>query len=121
MQTRLPADSYEAVTEYQESRDISEAEAVRRLITSGLADAFEDTDEDADEDQVEAVADGGRLVTTREFKSTMRIQNVALVSGILYVAVVSADVLTGQAAIAGGLIVLAVLVASLVFVGDVDE
>lgn len=129
VQTRLPADRYEAVTEYRKERDISEAEATRRLIYAGLdaagEDADEDTDEDAGEDaggdQLEAVADGGRLVTTRQFTSTMRLQNVALASAVVYVGALATDVLSSQEAIAGGLVVLAVLVASLVFVGDVGD
>jgi hypothetical protein len=36
VQTRLPNDTYDRLTEYQEERDISEADATRRLIETGL-------------------------------------------------------------------------------------
>lgn len=36
VQTRLPNDTYDRLTEYQEDNNISQSEATRRLIQSGL-------------------------------------------------------------------------------------
>lgn len=49
-QTRLPADDAERVDDYVENRDISQAEAVRRLIRAGL----------------EVERDDGEIVDTRD-------------------------------------------------------
>jgi hypothetical protein len=116
--TRLDTDEAGQVEKYAETHDITEAEATRRFIRKGIRSE-------------QARTDGGP-VTTNEFREAMReqkqqrrkttrIQNASVLTGVVYLGAVAGDLLVGQEAIAGGLIVLAVLVASLVFVGDVDE
>ena len=63
-QTRLPADMAEKVDEYRDKNDISQAEAVRRLIQSGL----------------EVERDDGEIVDTRDMAEA-RINERARQSG----------------------------------------
>jgi hypothetical protein len=44
-QTRLPADDADRVEEYRAAHEISQAEAVRRLIRAGLEAEFQDDDD----------------------------------------------------------------------------
>lgn len=66
-QTRLSQDRAKAVDEYAEDRGISRAEAVRRLITTGLEEkANEEEDQQADPEKAryEALAEMGEKAST---------------------------------------------------------
>jgi hypothetical protein len=58
-QTRLPADMAEKVDEYKDENDISQAEAVRRLVESGL-EAQNEPDDETD-DEIERAAQKGTI------------------------------------------------------------
>lgn len=58
-QTRLPADDAERVEKYRSSNEISQAEAVRRLIRAGLDAEFKD----GDGGQLERAAQKGTILT----------------------------------------------------------
>jgi hypothetical protein len=61
-QTRLPNDDAERVEKYVESRNISQAEGIRRLIRAGLdVEAPEDTDEST-VTRTHGMIDGNKLV-----------------------------------------------------------
>ena len=66
-QTRLPADMAEKVDEYRDEHDISQAEAVRRLIDAGL----------------EVERDDGEIVDTRDMAEARVGENVRLAGGVL--------------------------------------
>jgi len=66
-QTRLPADMAEKVDEYRDEHDISQAEAVRRLIDAGL----------------EVERDDGEIVDTRDMAEARLNENVRLAGGVL--------------------------------------
>ena len=66
-QTRLPADMAEKVEEYRDEHDISQAEAVRRLIDAGL----------------EVERDDGEIVDTRDMAEARLNENVRLAGGVL--------------------------------------
>jgi hypothetical protein len=128
-QTRLPDDRAEKVYEFQEDRDVSQAEAVRRLLYAGLeAEADEDEDDgaEADEDEKMAMADGGitkeetkevvgnandELASelTGDFQRQLRIQQFTLAAGFVYIAAVASGTLRGIGAIAVGVVVLLAL------------
>lgn len=63
-QTRLPADMAEKVDEYRDEHDISQAEAVRRLIDAGL----------------EVERDDGEIIDTRGM-ATARMNETARTAG----------------------------------------
>lgn len=96
VQTRMPADLKDRLDEYQESRDISQADAVRRLVRVGL-----------DREQ-QAVPDGGAVMTrleqietkqeqiTERRASTQRRQTTGIIVGLAYIAV---TIVTGASGI----------------------
>lgn len=66
-QTRLPADTAEKVDEYRDEADISQAEAVRRLIEAGL----------------EVERDDGEITDTRDMATARMNETVRLAGGAL--------------------------------------
>lgn len=107
-QTRLDPDDTERVEEYRDDRDLSDAEAVRRLLREGL-DAVEEPDE--------AVADGGwkeqttdrldRLESSHKTTTAMEVvQSVSIAVGLLYIILNVAGVLSGALAIVVGVVLL---------------
>jgi hypothetical protein len=68
-QTRLPADTSEEVEEYIEEKQISQAEAIRRLVETGL----------------EVERDDGEIIDTRQM-ATARANEVAQLGGGLIIA-----------------------------------
>lgn len=66
-QTRLPADMAEKVDEYKDEHDISQAEAVRRLIETGL----------------EVERDDGEILDTREMATARANETVRAAGGAL--------------------------------------
>jgi hypothetical protein len=112
VQTRLPADRAEEVYGFQEDRDISQAEAVRRLVYAGL-EAVDEDEADEDEAERQLIGDGG-YVTQSEFRRTIGGLNVSLIVAAVYLGASSNDLLGPRATVAGGVLALVVLVASFV-------
>lgn len=110
--TRLDPDDAAAVKEYADDHGVTKSEATRRMIRAGLESIDED---EADEDEAEkmAVPDGG-VVTQSEFRRAIGGLNVGLIVAAIYLGASSSGLLGRQATIVGGVLALAVLIASFV-------
>jgi hypothetical protein len=87
VQTRLPADRAEEVYGFQEDRDISQAEAVRRLVYAGLEAVDEDEADGAEGDEDEA--DGGpetrTVVSGQHLSSLAQLIQIALTLAVFVI------------------------------------
>ena len=63
-QTRLHQDNADRVDQYVEEHDVSQSEAVRRLIREGL-DAVEEDERETDEEEAEPLAEASINQTVR--------------------------------------------------------
>jgi hypothetical protein len=123
-QTRLDPDDAGAVDDFAEDRGVTDAEAIRRLVKTGL----EAVDEDEAEDEPPAMTDGGVTEEeTREivgnatdelaaelagdFQRQLRVQQFTLAAGFVYIAAVASGTLRGIGAIVVGVVVLLALFA----------
>jgi Ribbon-helix-helix protein, copG family. len=98
--TRLDADDAEAVERYCDEKDITQAEAVRRLIREGL-------------DERQARADGGEVISRiEEQEQVNRWRMATIVAGIMYVLAYS-EGFRGPASIVFGLLIVASLIVSI--------
>jgi hypothetical protein len=85
-QTRLSQDRAEAVDEYAEDRGISRAEAVRRLITTGLkekADEEEDQQTDPEKARYEALAEMGEKASAYGLVSLVALLLIRFLAALL--------------------------------------
>lgn len=114
VQTRIPADLKDRLDEYQEDRDISQADAVRRLVRVGL-----------DREQ-QAVPDGGAVMTrleqietkqdqiTERREITQRRQTASIIVGLAYIGITILGSVSGILWTAFGAVLLLTLISSLV-------
>ena len=99
---RVPNDTYDEFEEYRDGRDISKADAGRRLLEDALQHAGDET----------ARTDGG--VTQQQFAAHERRESRRtwlLMTALVYVALVAAGTLSDVATFAAGAVLVAALVA----------
>lgn len=110
--TRLDPDDAEAVEKYRKERELTQAEAIRRLVRDRLDTLSDDLDE------TEAMPDGGEVVRRLDRqKQNQRWRTTAILAGLLY-ALLYFEGFRGLPSIVMGILVFVALVVATYGVAD---
>lgn len=110
--TRLDPDDAKAVEQYREERELTQAEAIRRLVRARLDTLNDDLDEP------EAMPDGGEVVRhLNRQEQNQRWRTTAMLAGLLY-ALIYFEGFRGPASIVVGVLVFVALAITTYGVAD---
>jgi hypothetical protein len=110
--TRLDIDDAEAVKEYQEERDLTQAEAVRRLVRKGV--------ESVDDERARTMPDGGAVINRlNRQERNQKWRGASTLAGLMYV-LAYFEGFRGAASIVVGVLIFVFVVVAAYGVSDAE-